>query len=529
MGNGSPEIILNFDVAIIGGGLGACAAAVSIQDSGLKAVLVEATDWIGGQLTSQIVPPDEHPWIESFGCTASYRDYRNRVREFYRTHRNLTKSARRDRFLNPGQGWVSRLCHEPEIGKCVLESMLEPAVSKGELSIILRSIPVAAEVDGGLVRSITIRNLDTGNLTVIEAQVFLDATELGDLLPLTGTAYRIGSESIAQTGEAHATEHAEPDNVQGITWCFAMGYDPIGEHVIDKPAQYEHWKSFAPDFWVGPLLSWNTVHAHTMQPFTWTMFKHEHERNMALFDYRQIVSKDVLGAGAEEATIMNWPQNDYFEATTLDVSPKTLEERFADAKQLSLSLLYWLQTEAPRPDGGTGYPGCRLRPDLTGTADGFAKYPYIREARRIESRFTVLEQHVSAHDNPGKTIADPFWDSVGIGAYRIDLHPSTNGRNTVDFSSLPFQIPLGSLIPIETKNLIPACKNLGVTHITNGCYRLHPVEWNIGEVAGALAVRCIQNRTSPAGLYESRDEVRQFQAELRNRGVELEWPQLRAL
>ena len=33
-------------------------------------------------------------------------------------------------------------------------------------------------------------------------------------------------------------------------------------------------------------------------------------------------------------------------------------------------------------------------------------------------------------------------------------------------------------------NLLPAGKNIGTTHITNGCYRLHPVEWNIGEVAG---------------------------------------------
>ena len=30
-------------------------------------------------------------------------------------------------------------------------------------------------------------------------------------------------------------------------------------------------------------------------------------------------------------------------------------------------------------------------------------------------------------------------------------------------------------------------KNLGATHITNGCFRLHPVEWNVGESAGEAA------------------------------------------
>ena len=43
-------------------------------------------------------------------------------------------------------------------------------------------------------------------------------------------------------------------------------------------------------------------------------------------------------------------------------------------------MLYWMQTEAPRPDGGTGFPGLRLRPDVMGTADGLAQAPYHRES-----------------------------------------------------------------------------------------------------------------------------------------------------
>jgi len=30
-----------------------------------------------------------------------------------------------------------------------------------------------------------------------------------------------------------------------------------------------------------------------------------------------------------------------------------------------------------------------------------------------------------------------------------------------------------------------ACKNIGTTRITNGAYRVHTVEWSIGEAAGA--------------------------------------------
>ena len=150
-----------------------------------------------------------------------------------------------------------------------------------------------------------------------------------------------------------------------------------------------------------------------------------------------------------------------------------------------------MQTEAPRHDGGNGWPGLRLRGDITGTEHGLAKHPYIRESRRIKAEFTVLEKHVGTDERMQVTgmsredvTAEQFEDSVGVGSYRIDLHPSTGGDNYIDISSLPFQIPLGALIPQRVENLIPACKNLGVTHITNGCYRLHPVEWNIGESAG---------------------------------------------
>jgi hypothetical protein len=122
-----------------------------------------------------------------------------------------------------------------------------------------------------------------------------------------------------------------------------------------------------------------------------------------------------------------------------------------------------------------------------GTGDGLAKSVYVRESRRIRAEFTVLEDHVGVEarrqSHPGEEGAESFPDSVGIGYYRIDLHPSSGLRNYVDISSYPFEIPLGALIPVRAENLLPACKNLGTTHITKGCYRLHPVEWNIGEAA----------------------------------------------
>src|SRR4051794_39110201 len=111
------------DLAIIGGGLGGCAAALSALRAGRTVVLTEPTDWIGGQLTAQAVPPDEHPWVERCGCTATYRRVRDAIRAHYRVHFPLTLDARMTPALNPGACTVSRLGHEPRVSLAVLQAM----------------------------------------------------------------------------------------------------------------------------------------------------------------------------------------------------------------------------------------------------------------------------------------------------------------------------------------------------------------------------------------------------------------------
>ena len=272
--------------------------------------------------------------------------------------------------------------------------------------------------------------------------------------------YVTGAESKSQTGEPHAVEgEALPQDMQGFTYCFAMDYIEGEDHTIERPERYDFWRKYKADFWPDRLLSWSGVRPHTLEHVSYELF--EGTEKYPLFYYRRIIDSRNFEQGfyPGSITLVNWPQNDYWLGSVIDVSDEEKEQNLWDAKQLSLSLLYWLQTEAPRPDGGSGYPGLRLRKDIVGTEDGLAMSPYMRESRRIKAEFTVLEQHVSTACRPdGK--AEQFADSVGIGCYRIDLHPSTGNRHYIDVSSLPFQIPLGSLIPVRMNNLLPACKNL---------------------------------------------------------------------
>ena len=528
---------MNADVIIIGGGMGGVAAALASCRNGMSVIMTEETEWIGGQVSQQGVPPDEHPWIETHGAPASYREYRNRVRDYYRRNYPLTEEARQLPNLNPGNGSVSRLCHEPRVAVTVMTDMLTPYMSNGKLRLLTMHKVKSAVVSGDNVQAIEMVNLYTGDRVVLSGNSFVDATECGDLLPLTGTEYITGTESKGETRELHAPEKGDPMNNQAFTVCFAMDYQPGVDNVQDPPKEYTFWKNYIPEMtppWSGRLLDLSYSDPRTLNPkrLGFDPTGKEMDGLLNLWNYRRIIDRNIFTkeSYAGDITIVNWPQNDFFPGNLIDVPEEEFQTTFERGKQLSHSLFYWLQTEAPREDGGKGWKGLRLRGDVMGSDDGMAKYPYIREARRIRAAFTVLEEHVGAEnrrlvagEEAGKRAAD-FFDSVGIGYYHIDLHPSSRGNNYIDFASLPFEIPLGALLPQRMNNLLPANKNIGTTHITNGCYRLHPVEWSIGEAAGCLIAFAGKKKVPFRAIREDKALLADFQREIARQGIETKWP-----
>ncbi|XVQ08611.1 FAD-dependent oxidoreductase [Spirillospora sp. CA-255316] len=506
-------------VLVVGGGLGGVAAALTAARMGHRVVLTEETDWLGGQLTSQAVPPDENPWIESRYASPSYRRLRQGVREYYRRNYPLRDDVAAQRLLNPGKGVVSGLCHEPRAALAVIEGMLAPYRTAGLLTVHLRHTPVSADVTGDRVEAVTFTRPD-GTRLVVAADYIVDATELGDLLPLAGVEHVVGAEGVDETGELHAAAVADPLDQQAVSWCFPLEYRPGEDHTIDRPAGYSYWSTRKAPFWPGSQLSWTDVEPIDLSVRSRGLFhdnghipgKHD------LWHYRRIVAAAQYEPGTitHDVTLVNWPQIDYWDRPLIGPGADK-DAALAGARDLSLSFLYWMQTEA-------GFPGLRPRPDLVGTSDGLAKAVYVRESRRIKAEFTVLEQHVGVEARGALGGSEVFGDSVGLGSYRIDLHPSASGRTYVDVDCYPFQIPLGALLPQRVDNLLPANKNIGTTHITNGCYRLHPVEWAIGEAVGALAAQALATGLPPRKIRNDATRLADFQGMLSSvLGLTLAW------
>ncbi|MBN2172427.1 MAG: FAD-dependent oxidoreductase [Candidatus Krumholzibacteriota bacterium] len=519
-----PDRTVTVDILVAGGGLGGVAAALAACDAGRTVLLSEETSWLGGQATSQgVAALDDNGWADHGGATARYQAFREGVRDWYRRHRAPDPQRGADPLFNPGGAWASRLCFEPAVGVAVIDSLLAPHRRSGRLLVLTRHKPCRARAAGDRVRDVDLLDLAGGALVRVRAALFLDATELGDLLPLCGAEHVVGAEGRDETGEPHARAAGpDPDCVQAFTYPIVVEFRPGEDHRGAVPPDYERWRREQP-----------------FLPYFVTRDARGRERRVALrmftrapgtagsfWRYRRLVDSAAFTGGhyPHDVSLLNWPANDYRGGSLLTGDAAAALGRLREARRLSLAFLHWLRTEMPRNDGGgRGYPELALRSGALGTADGLAMHPYVRESRRIRAVTTLREQDVAAAlvDDPIR--ARFFDDAVAVGFYRIDLHPGPCGEPLLIEETLPFQIPLGALIPVRVENLVAAGKTLGVTHVTAACTRLHPIEWAVGEAAGTLAGLCLAADLSPRAAWADSTSRREVQRRLVAAGAPIYW------
>ncbi len=515
-----PRHEVECEVLVAGGGTGGVAAALAAARRGCTVCLLEETDWLGGQLSAQGVSAlDEHEHIETFGGTASYYALRNAIRDHYRP---LAGERGELPDFNPGDCWVSRLAFAPAVAERAMRALLAPHLESGRLALYVRHKTVAVECEDDRIRSLTALDLDRRETSRFRAAIVIDATELGDLLPLAGAEYVVGAEAKAATQEAHAQPHEPKAHcVQSFTYPFVVERRPNGErHVVAEPAKYRHYCEAQP-YSLTIDVHGGEIYGEESGRLEYRLYDRMPGTKGGLWTYRRLLAAASFGGHVpHDLTLMNWPGNDYRDRSIVDRPAAEVAAALQDAKRVSLGFLHWLQTEAPTSGERRGAPELKLRPDLMGSADGLAKHPYIRESRRIVALKTVVEQEVSTPFQAGPRAAG-FDDSIGIGWYPIDIHRAGVGDVGLSCRTRPFQIPLGALVPVRLLNLVAAAKNIGTTHLTNGCYRLHPIEWNIGEAAGALAAHALRHGLTPAAVRATR--LAAFQRSLLDEGVPLAW------
>ena len=505
------------DVLILGAGLGGVAAALTLCTAGYTCILTEPTAWLGGQASSQGVSAlDEHRFIETFGGSPGYLKMRHTIRERMARLQGCTIADDAYAHYNPGNAWVSNLCFLPRIAHEVLDDMLQPYVASGQLRQLMHYELAALQCQDQRIVVATLAPIRaTDEVVVVRPQMVVDASELGESLPAANLTYVVGAESHVDTGEVLAPSEARPHEIQGFTYCFAVEYCPGEYHRIAQPEGYAELRDRQP-FTL-------TLTSDAGEPRPFCVFTDGPTGLPPFWQYRRLLDGAQCQPQRRDIAMINWNSNDYHHGSIIDVPAHTKAARLDEAKRLSLAFLYWMQSEMPRDDGsGLGYPELRLVPEIMGTHDGLSMAPYIRESRRTTGLRRIVAEDLLVSAQP-QARARPFADSVGVGWYFMDLHPAPGNPRSMFAPTRPFQIPLGALIPPDCDNLVMGCKNIATTHLSNGSYRLHPVEWNIGMAAGACVAHALQHHCRPADVAGNASPLRQLQSALLAAGQPLAW------
>ena len=448
-----------YDVIVVGGGAGGTSAAIQSARNGAKTLLIEKTNWLGGMLTSAGVSAIDGNYNLPSGFWGEFKDS-------LVSHYGDLESLK--------TGWVSNVLFEPKVGNEILKS-----IAKNEKNLkILFSSSVSSVFQPKDDYYNFIVNSSKGHFS---SKVLIDATELGDILPMINEDYDIGMDNIEMYDEDIAPK-LKNDIIQDLTYVMVLKN-------YNKNVKIEKPKNYDPSEFYCSTSSINCT-----------------ESDKALWAPNQMMNYGKL---PNDKIMINWPiyGNDYY-SNLLEMNHDQREEVFKKAKEKSLKFLYYIQDEL-------GFYNYSLSDEEYNTKDKFPLIPYYREARRIKGIVTFSLNYIK---NPYDQKYPLYRTGILVGDYPVDhhhdAHPDKKSLPQLAFYPIPsYSLPLGSIISKKTSNFLVAEKSISVSNLVNGTTRLQPVVLQVGQIAGLIASESIKNNISTNEI-----DTRDIQTKILNNG-----------
>lgn len=487
----------SYDVIVAGAGTSGWAAAVQAARLGAKVLLLEESDWIGGQMAAAAVTTmDEEGCWEKFPVRE-----RGLYREFNESIVNYYYSLNKDPF-RAYYAWPEQLegGYEPKIARAVLYSFIEQLRKEGKVLDLATGTKVTKVLKkGDVVDGVEVE--DAGTKKNIASKVLVEATEYGDVLPLAGARYRVGNVT---------SDNLDPDSViQYHTWVGVMREYPDGvpDHLkIKEPPPGYDGKKYKGSQLYGPVI-WGGAGKDVKGPRSYRV----------IFAWRGMADTDspMTGKPTEQRHTqcgLNGGRQDY------PVTVKSIEDLTArkegerEGVYRTLGEIYYFQNElglnwSVAEDEGYNTPhnqqtmkDLNLRADLTPLAVHLPQWPYVREARRARGLYTLRASDLERFDK-----AKLFPTSVAMGDYFMDLdHGPTGHAVEAELDSGepprgggPFQVPFEVFIPEKVDGLVLAEKNISQSRLVNGATRLQPITILNGQAAGTIAALAVKQGVQP--------------------------------
>ena len=448
-----------YDVIIVGGGAGGTSAAIQSARNGAKTLLIEKTNWLGGMLTSAGVSAIDGNYNLPSGFWGEFKDS-------LVSHYGDLESLK--------TGWVSNVLFEPKVGNEILKSI---AKNEKNLKILFSSsVTTIFQPKDDYYNFIV--NSSKGHFS---SKVLIDATELGDILPMINEDYDIGMDNIEMYDEDIAPK-LKNDIIQDLTYVMVLKN-------YNKNVKIEKPKNYDPSEFYCSTSSINCT-----------------ESDKALWAPNQMMNYGKL---PNDKIMINWPiyGNDYY-SNLLEMNHDQREEVFKKAKEKSLKFLYYIQDEL-------GFYNYSLSDEEYNTKDKFPLIPYYREARRIKGIVTFSLNYIK---NPYDQKYPLYRTGILVGDYPVDhhhdAHPDKKSLPQLAFYPIPsYSLPLGSIISKKTSNFLVAEKSISVSNLVNGTTRLQPVVLQVGQIAGLIASESIKNNISTNEI-----DTRDIQTKILNNG-----------
>jgi FAD dependent oxidoreductase len=432
------------DVLVVGGGTGGTAAGLQSARLKVKTIIAEPTTWLGGMLTAAGVSATDGNHLLASGL---WNEFRQQLYRHYKTE-------------NLATGWVSNTLFEPHVGDSIFKAMC--AREKDFLSVLYGLQLQSVLKEKNKMTGAVFINADKKTIT-IKSKICIDATEQGDVIAMSGSAYDLGMEDAAYSKESFAP--GKNNIIQDLTWAAILkDYGKGADKTIPRPVGYDSVKFFK---------SCISVFNSDSIASPWTAQK--------MLNYGKIKNNKYM---------LNWPAsgNDYY-LNVIEEKPDERFKKYESAKSHTLQFIYYIQKEL-------GYKNLGLADDEFPTADKLAMIPYNRESRRIKGLVRLNNNYLV---NPFEKNQTVYRTGISVGDYPVDHHHHKNElAPKIKFTHVnSYTIPLGCLIPEKTDGLIAAEKNISVSNIVNGTTRLQPVVLLTGQAAGAIAAYCIQKNIQP--------------------------------
>ncbi|OFI39655.1 hypothetical protein BIU82_00910 [Arthrobacter sp. SW1] len=478
------------DALVVGAGISACAAALTIARAGFSVALVEAGHMVGGQSTSA--------GVSAFDITFRYDEAINGHGVWGEIVARIM-AVYRDELKRPvNAGHYNDVSITPNV--VIVERVLSLMLEEAGVEVLRNTDVTSVNVTNGRVQSV---ETSAGTITTT---LLMDGTELGALAGMAGVDRYIGNALVKGTDRPDVNSR-----IQDITYTCTIRRYPEGIpgelRVTTPPPGYEDVledlrEHFPPDGVTDPRL-------RKAGPNGFAGYRAAPDFSSAGY----WVGSDWT---AVTRTNLNY-RNDTPTAAAYLYDSDVRDATDRKALHATLSILFYLQNElgldwAPCTDEGYGdginHPALRLLdPVYHSVARHFPVIPYIRESSRIVGMATLTGKDINRSVNG--QIARWNVYSIATGTYPPDLH---GGREPGDFEPHlnetladkpvlwregPFPIPLGCLVPAEVDGYIALEKNISASRIAAAACRLHPTAVGIGQAGGTLAVAALTRKVEP--------------------------------